>query len=276
MAALGFIASRRQSTQPASVDLLHLVLGRGVIRVATDANAAPQSLLKPDGTFEGFDIDVATEVAKRLGVRVRFIVPGGWEAVIGGHWADQWDMSVGSMTITRQRAEVLYFTPGYYFSAAQFAAPREADITTIDDIHGKIVCTGLATTYHRYLTGQEVGIPDSDIKVEAPIGARVVPLSDSECLQAIQVGRQEFDVFLTSSTVIDQAINDGIDLVKVGEPVFVETLAVAFDKSSSKDSSGLRDKVAQIVEEMHADGTLSRFSRKWFDGTDLTVASTSE
>jgi polar amino acid transport system substrate-binding protein len=81
---------------------------------------------------------------------------------------------------------------------------------------------------------------------------------------------------LTSNTVIDQAISDGIDLVKVGEPVFVETLAVAFDKSSSRDSSGLSDKVAQIVQEMHADGTLSRFSRKWFDGADLTVASTSE
>jgi polar amino acid transport system substrate-binding protein len=62
-------------------------------------------------------------------------------------------------------------------------------------------------------------------------------------------------------------------LVKVGEPVFVETLAVVFDKSSSLDSSGFHDKVSRIVEEMHADGTLSEFSKKWFDGADLTVVS---
>jgi ABC-type amino acid transport substrate-binding protein len=104
----------------------------------------------------------------------------------------------------------------------------------------------------------------------------VIPLSDAECLQAMQVGRQEFDIFLTSSTVIDQAIADGIDLVKIGEPVFVETLAVAFDRSSSRSSSRLRDKVSQIIEEIHADGTLSGFSKKWFDGVDLTVASGSK
>ena len=271
--AITFFVSQGRGNKPTRGDLLTGVLARGVIRVSTDANSAPQSSLKPDGTFAGFDIDVATEIAKRLGVKVRFVVPGGWDAVIAGNWADQWDMSVGSMTVTKQRAEVLYFTPGYYFTSAQFAARRGAGITSIDDIHGKAVCVGLATTYHGYLMGKDIGIPDSDIKVEAPIGVRVMPLSDAECLQAMQVGRQEFDVFLTSATVIDKAMADGIDLVKVGEPVFVEALAAAFDKSSSLDSSSLRDKVSEIIEAMHADGTLSEFSKKWFDGADLTVAS---
>lgn len=257
----------------AAGNLLEDVLARGVIRVSTDANSPPQSSLRSDGTFEGFDIDVATEIAKRLGVEVEFVVPGGWDTITAGNWGDRWDMSVGSMTITKQRAEVLRFTPGYYFTSAQFAARREAGLTTIDDIHGKAVCVGLSTTYHRYLTGKDMGIPASDIRVEAPIGVRVIPLSDAECLQAIQVGRQEFDIVLTSGAVIDRAVADGVDLVKVGEPVFVETLAVAFDRSSSRDSSTLREKVSQIIEKMHADGTLSEFSKKWFGGADLTVLS---
>jgi ABC-type amino acid transport substrate-binding protein len=62
-----------------------------------------------------------------------------------------------------------------------------------------------------------------------------------------------------------------IDVVKVGKPVFVETLAVAFDKHSSLNSSSLRDKVSEIIEAMHTDGTLSKFSKKWFDGSDLTI-----
>jgi polar amino acid transport system substrate-binding protein len=222
-----FLVMKGSGNDAAARNLLEDVLARGVIRVSTDANSPPQSSLKSDGTFEGFDIDVATEIAKRLGVEVEFVVPGGWDTITAGNWGDRWDMSVGSMTITKQRAEVLRFTSGYYFTSAQFAARRGAGLTTIDDIHGKTVCVGLATTYHHYLTGKDIGIPAPDIKVEAPIGVRVIPLSDAECLQAVQVGRQEFDILLTSGAVIDRAIADGIDLVKIGEPVFVETLAVA-------------------------------------------------
>jgi polar amino acid transport system substrate-binding protein len=269
--AITFFVSQSRGNKPTRGDLLTEVLTRGVIRVSTDANAPPQSSLKPDGTFEGFDIDVAAEIAKRLGVEVEFVVPGGWDTITAGNWGDQWDMSVGSMTITKQRAEVLHFTSGYYFTPAQFAARRGTGIVTIDDIHGKAVCVGLATTYHHYLTGKDTGIPASAIKIEAPIGIRVIPLSDTECLQAVQVGRQEFDVLLTSAAVIDKAITEGIELVKVGEPVFVETLAVAFDKRSSLNSSSLRGKVSGIIEAMHADGTLSKFSKKWFDGADLTI-----
>jgi hypothetical protein len=37
--------------------------------------------------------------------------------------------------------------------------------------------------------------PGSDLKVPSPVGVKIIPLSDTECLHAIQVGRQEFDVF---------------------------------------------------------------------------------
>ena len=257
----------------AADDLLAKVLAEGVIRVSTDPNYAPQSLLKPDGTFEGFDIETATEIAERLGVEIEFVTPE-WDAITAGNWGDQWDMSVGSMTITTPRAEVLYFSSGYYFTPAQFAARAGADIDSLDDIAGKTVCVGTATTYELYLNGEDVGIPQEFINVPPPEGVTVVPLStDAECAQAIQAGREEFDIFLTSGTVIDQAIANNIDVVKVGEPVFVENLAAAFDKNSSLDSSGLRDKVSEIIDGMHADGTLSASSKNWFDGVDLSVIS---
>lgn len=252
-------------------DLLAQVMANGMIRVSTDPNYAPQSLLKPDGTFEGFDIAVATEIAKRLGVEVEFVTPE-WDIITAGNWGDQWEMSVGSMTITKQRQEILNFSSPYYFSPAQFAARAGSGIESIDDIAGKVVCVGTSTTYEAYLKGEDVGIPDSDIKVPPPAGVEVIPLStDAECAQSIQAGREEFDVLLTSNTVVDQAIAGGIDVVKVGGPVFVENLAAAFDKSSSLDSTGLRDKVSEAIDAMHADGTLSKLSKKWFDGADLTV-----
>jgi polar amino acid transport system substrate-binding protein len=255
--------------EAAEPDLLDQVVANGVIRVSTDPNYAPQSLLKPDGTYEGFDIDVATEIANRLGVEVEFVTPD-WDVITAGQWGGQWDMSVGSMTITRPRTEVLNFTEAYYFAPAQLGARAGSEIESVEDIAGAPVCVGTATTYESYLRGEDIGIPEEFINTPPPPDVEVIPLStDAECVQAIQAGRTEFDAFLTSGTVIDEAIAQGVNVVAVGEPVFVDNLAAAFDRSSSPDSLRLRDTVSEIINNMHADGTLSQLSEKWF-GADLT------
>ncbi|MET0833094.1 MAG: transporter substrate-binding domain-containing protein [Actinomycetota bacterium] len=71
-----------------------------------------------------------------------------------------------------------------------------------------------------------------------------------------------------SQAAIDAAIADGLPVVKVGDPVFYEPLAVAFDKGVA-DNDSLVAAVDAIVGEMHADGTLSELSLKWY-GQDLT------
>ncbi|MDP6163712.1 MAG: transporter substrate-binding domain-containing protein, partial [Candidatus Thioglobus sp.] len=85
------------------------------ILVATDANWAPFSYINDAGEMEGFDVDVAREIAKRMGVEVRFITPD-WGVITAGNWNMRWDVSVGSMTPTATRAEVLNFPAVYYYT----------------------------------------------------------------------------------------------------------------------------------------------------------------
>ncbi len=269
----------------AANDLLGEIKARGTLRISTDVNYAPQSAAvegakRADGTkcgadeltgnqVEGFDIDTAKEIAKRLGVEPCFVTPS-WDLITAGSWGGRWDVSVGSMTITKDRQKALLFTPPYYSYSGQLAARAGSGITSINDVAGKAVCVASATTYEDYFTGK-ISIPDSDIKVKAPANVKVVSLStDSECAQAIQAGRTDFDAFMTSATVVDKAIKDGIPVVKVGEPAYVEKLAVAIDKQSPKDPKSLLDAVSKIITDMHADGTLSKSSMKWYDGVDLT------
>ncbi len=73
---------RRPPASPIAGGLLAKVLKAKKLVVSTDPNYAPQSFLKSDGTFEGFDIDVATEIAKRLGVAVAFETPN-WDTITG-------------------------------------------------------------------------------------------------------------------------------------------------------------------------------------------------
>ncbi len=255
-------------------DLLGEITSRGTIRISTDPNYAPQSFLDEDGNFVGFDVDVAREIAKRLGVEVEFVTPD-WDLITAGNWGDQWDMSVGSMTITTARERILDFaSPPYYYTPAQFAAVEGSGIETLDDLDGAAVCVGASTTYESWLMGdmEGLGLPAASFYVDGPpADVSIIPLStDNDCAQQIQAGRHEFQAFLTSNTVVEAAIAEGVPVQKVGTPVFSENLAVAFDKSASRDVTSLVEKVSDIIADMHEDGTLSGLSMEWF-GEDLTT-----
>ncbi len=256
------------SATPIAGGLLDKVLKAGVLVVSTDPNYAPQSVKNPDGTFSGFDIDVATEVAKRLGVKVQFVTPD-WSLITAGSWSGRWDASVGSMTITTDREKVLDFSPPYYYTPAQMTASKASGITTIDGLAGKSICAGEATTYLDWLQGKKLDFGTLSPTTTPPAGIKTVSLkTDAECPQTWAAGRNDFQGWLSSSTTVDGAIAAGLPVVKVGAPVYFEPLAIALDKSGPNDADFLTALNA-IVTSMHQDGTLTQLSQKWFHA-DLT------
>ena len=186
---------------PIAGGLLDKVMKAGKLVVSTDPNYAPQSFLKPDGTFEGFDIDVANEIGKRLGVKVEFATPS-WDVITAGSWAGRWDISVGSMTITTAREDVLAFTSPYYFTPAQMTATTKSGITTLEGLAGKTVCAGTATTYVDWMKGQLTSVSLGPV-ANPPAGITVKELpTDQECAQAITAGQNVGEGFLSSSTTV--------------------------------------------------------------------------
>ena len=139
----------------------------GTIRVSTDPNYEPQSFLDANGDFVGFDVEV------------EFVTPD-WDVITAGNWGGQWDMSVGSMTVTTDRQEVLDFAdPAYYFTPAQFAAADNSGIDQLADIEGQPVCVGVSTTYETWLNGDMagLGLPEASIYSQPPTGISIVPLT---------------------------------------------------------------------------------------------------
>ena len=251
-------------------DLLATICERGTILVSTDPNYAPQSFLNPDGTFEGFDIDTANAIGERLGVDVQFETPS-FDAVVAGSWSGRWDISVGSVTVTEARLEILDFTQAYYYTPAQMAVTDDSGITSLDALAGQPICVGSSTTYQQWIEGELllVGSPEP---AAPPAGATAHPLdTDQLCAQAIASGRDDFQAWLSSSTTVQLAIDEGTPIVTVGDPVFYEALAVAVDKSD-EDHDALLAALDGIIGAMHEDGTLSAASMEHFNGLDLTVA----
>lgn len=267
-AAESMAPSEAASAAPIAGGLLEKVLTAGKIVMSTDPQYPPQSSLKSDGTYEGFDIEVGTEIAKRLGVEIAFETPS-WDALTAGGWSGRWDFSVGSMTITSKRQQVLDFSDPYYYTPAQVAASTASGITTLDGLAGKTICVGAATTYLDWLNG-ELDFGTESPQTTPPAGAKATTLdTDRLCAETWKAGRTDFEGWLSSSTTVESAIKDGLPLVKVGDPVFYEPLAVAFDKAGP-DASDMVTRVNEILAAMHDDGTLKAMSEKWF-GLDLTV-----
>ena len=256
-----------ESAAPIAGGLLEQVLNEGTITMSTDPEYPPQSSLKADGTYEGFDIDVGTEIAERLGVEIAFETPG-WDAITAGNWNGRWDFSVGSMTITTDREKVIAFTEPYYYTPAQMAVQADSTIATVAELAGKKVCVGSSTTYQQWIEGTlDFGTKTPDA---APEGIEVVALpTDRNCAESWQSGRSDFEGWLSSSTTVQGAIDEGLPVKAIGDPVFAEPLAVAFDKAGP-DPSDMVTRVDAILEEMRADGTLKQLSEKWFS-VDLTV-----
>lgn len=266
-------------------DLLGAIKERGYIMVSSDPNYEPQSFLNTSGTrpadtkcpegalttaeMQGFDVDVAIAIGDSLGVETCFPTPA-WDAITAGSWADQWDVSVGSMTITVERQAVLDFSVPYYGTPAVVAVPADSTASSLDDLAGQALCAGASTTYETWLNGGDLG-PSITVFSVAPAGVTVVSLpTDQECAQALSRG--EFAGYVTASTVVDSNIADGLAVKQLGEPVFTEVLAAAFDRSSSLDTTSLRAAVDELFTAMHSDGRLTSLSEKWF-GTDLTQVS---
>ncbi|MEO7230182.1 MAG: transporter substrate-binding domain-containing protein, partial [Candidatus Limnocylindrales bacterium] len=217
---------------------------------------------------EGFDIDVGTEIAKRLSVDISFETPA-WEALTAGSWSGRWDFSVGSMTITSDRQKVLDFTNPYYFTPAQMAVLADSGITTLDGLAGKVVCVGQGTTYQQWVEGTlDFGTESPQTKPPAGSTATTLP-TDRNCAEAWGAGRRDFDGWLSSSTTVVGAVQAGLPVIAVGDPVFNEPLAVAFDRAGA-DPTSMVAEVNKILDAMRSDGTLKGLSDKWF-GEDLTT-----
>lgn len=249
-------------------EVLDRVMSKGVLVMSTDAEYPPQSSLDESNEFVGFDIDIGREIARRLGVEIEFVTPS-WDVITAGNWAGRWDVSVGSMTPTAARREVLDFPAIYYYTPAALAVHQDnSSIATPADASGKKIGVGVATTYENYLKQDLVidaeGAPPFDYQID---DASIQTYdTDLLALDDLRLGDGvRLDAALTALPTIKGAIDNGYPIKIVGDPVFLEPLSVAIDQGDPEFGA----KIAEIVTAMRDDGTLAELSMKWY-GADLT------
>jgi polar amino acid transport system substrate-binding protein len=287
LSACGAQTPAATSVSTSSADLLSSIQTRGTLVISTDPAYPPQSALKaspqrtagtkctPDqktlGELEGFDIDVATAIAKNLGVEPCFVTPD-WNLITAGNWAGRWDISIGSMTITPERAKTLYFAQPYYTTpAALFVYKDNTTYTKVADLSGKKVGSCGGCTYESFLNGTLV-IPGETL--DFPIKNAVIKTYDDDgiALEDLSLGDgARLDAVITAQPTGQLAIKNGKPVKQLGDALFFEYLAPAIDRKSALDPQAFMAKVTGIIAGLHKDGSLTKLSMQYY-GTDLTTA----
>ena len=96
----------------------------GILRVGTTGDYTPFSLKQPDGSYQGADIDMAHDLAERLGVGISF-VPTVWIDLLDDFLTDRFDIAMGGVTVTAARAERAFFSIPTFVDGKRPLARRE-------------------------------------------------------------------------------------------------------------------------------------------------------
>ena len=242
--------------------LLWKVCDAGKIVMATDPAYPPYSEIDASGEYVGFDSDTSREVAKRLGVEVEWATPD-WAAITAGNWGGRWDISIGSMTQTEERALVVDFADPYFYESGYLLVPTASTAQTVADLAGATICAGESTTHSTWIEG---GFAESAVVIQynpSPEGAKLKTYpTDFNCIEAYLAGRtNDWDAMAQSREFIENAISESDGKLRFlnEDPNFAGQISFALDKSGPSTKSMLAA-LNKIVAAMHEDGTLSGFA----------------
>lgn len=216
-------------------------------KVALDGTFAPHAMPSLSGGVEGFNVDLANEIAKRMGVEME-IVATQWSGILPGLAAGTYDFVVAPTTITEERAENILFTEGYLNTDFGFVTKAGTDpITALSDMKGKTIAVNRGSVYDSWANGlaEEIGWT-----VEA-YGTQ------TDAAQAVISGRADANV--AGSTGAAWAAKQSPQL----DYSYTHSTGLVWGMPFRKDDVALRDEVERIIECMKADGTIAALSVKW-------------
>lgn len=238
------------------------------LTVAVGTDWGVMSHLNDKQEVDGYDLDVAKEIAKRLGVNPKFVTPG-WDVIESGNWQGRWDMAMGQMTPLKARAE-RFDWPGIYFYETHVAVVhKDSTASKPADLEGKKIGTRAGTTLDMYAnhTLKPEWVDAKPIEFQFTPGEIVsYPSANSISLEDLRLGDGvRLDGVLVELTMVDAALKNGYPLRVLSPALWNAPGVVSIEKGDKE----LFDKVAAAIQGMKDDGTLSKLSLKWY-GADYT------
>ena len=131
----------------ANADALARIQQKGKITVAMEGTWAPWTYHDENDKLVGFDVEVAQQIADKLGVEAEF-VEGEWDGLFAGLDSGRYDIVVNGVEVTEERSEKYDFSDAYGFiKTALIVKDDNEDIKTFEDLNGKVTTNSINSTY---------------------------------------------------------------------------------------------------------------------------------
>src|ERR1051325_3928518 len=219
------------------------------LRTGVDGTFAPHAMPKLGGGIEGFQIDLFTEVARRMHREI-VIDSTSFSTLIPGMLSGRYDFIAAPTTVTKERAEQMIFTAGYLWTAYQFGIKKGTPpIKGWEDLKGKAVSVNKGTPYEKLAKemGEKYGFS--------------VQVYDTQpdATQAARSGRA-YATLGGNTTIVYAATKNP----QVGADLELKDTRAHWAAPVPKNNPKLRAELQDALDCMKKDGTMARMSEKWF------------
>ena len=249
-------ADASSAAGPAPVDLLEAIQTRGTLVVATEGAWSPWTYHDESDKLVGYDVEVATALAEKLGVKAEF-VEGAWDGLFAGLDSGRYDIVCNGVELTEERALTYDFTVPYgYIHTALAVRSDNTDITTFEDLAGKTTANSIASTY---------------MTLAESYGAEVLGIDTlDETIQMLVAG------WVDATLNADVSFYDYLNVHPEADFKIValtdEASQVCIPVRKGEETATLLAALDEAIEELRADGTLAEISERYF-GTDISSES---
>ena len=226
-----------------------------VLNVGAYPTNPPFEYKNESGTFEGFEVDIVNEAAKRVGMTTE-IADLGFQALFAAVSSKRIDVAISSITITPERLKTLSFSQPYYDSDMGIATKTDSAVNTEADLKGKIIGVLSGSTGENWVKEHQAADGFSDVKGYDTQQNLLLDLSAGRVDAAVSdIPGMEYSFTKMKDLTVKERIKTG------------EQYGLMMTKNSP-----LVAKLNDAITEMKKDGTLQKIHKKWF-GSDAPADS---
>lgn len=222
--------------------------------IGTEGAYPPFNYTDANGEVQGFEIELANEMCRRLEVECEWVTQD-WDGIIPGLLAQKYDAIIASLYITDERREKIAFSDKYYKVPARFVVPKDSDIEiSAEGLAGKVVGTQRATSFERFMRDE---MPEIELRVYATMDEAYIDL------EAGRVDAIMADVVAVSEGFLGKPGGEGFEM-RGPEYTGAEWFGYGAGVGVRKEEAHIADAFSKVIHQMREDGTYQEISKKWF------------
>lgn len=244
---LGMSLSQSAMAQPPTTDLLAKARAAGTIRIANTQSSAPWSMLDEKNQPSGYDVDVARELARRMGIARVVFVADTYKNFVEGLRVGKYEIVMNDLTPTTERAKLIDFSVPYGVEDFRiFVRSENTTIRSRADLAGKRVGATSGTTNESWA---RANLLQSDVRGY-----------DNGGFVYSDLANRRIDAVISSHFGgMKYATVHKLPVKEVGEPLIYQLSAAGI----AKGQPALLAALNQGITSMIADGTIDRLGKKW-------------